>query len=213
MTDQPQPPMPDTPPQPEHRPEPPTAPAAPAAPAVAPEPAAPVEKKRLSNKVVIGAAAAIIAAIVGTGIVVVQAVNNDDGKPAASATESSAPAEDPATTVADEPEPEPEQTFTTPTAADFTISLRTTSRQCFGSAGCNITVEPDLAYTGFSDDLDPDAVYQITYEITGDTSGPIVKTAELSDQTTLNYTPTSLSTASSSTKLSVKITDITETGV
>ncbi|MFD8899825.1 hypothetical protein [Streptomyces ardesiacus] len=210
MTDQPQPPMPDTPPQPEHRPEPTTTPAAPAAPAAVP---APAEKKRPGNKVIIGAAAAIIAAIVGTGIVVVQAVNNGDDKPAATATESSVPSEDPATTVADEPEADPEPVFTTPTADDFTIELRTTSRQCFGSAGCNITVEPDLAYTGFSDDLDPDAVYQITYEITGDTSGPIVKTAELSEQTTLNYTPTSLSTASSSTKLSVKITDITETGI
>lgn len=212
MTDQPQPPMPDTPPQPEHRPEPPTTPAAPAAPAVVPEPAAPV-KKRLSNKVVIGAAAAIIAAIVGTGVVVVQAVNSGDDKPAATASESSTPSEDPATTVADEPDPDPEPTFTTPTADDFTISLRTTSRQCFGSAGCNITVEPTLTYTGLTDDLDPDAVYQITYEITGDESGPIVKTAELSDQTTLNYTPTSLSTKSSSTKLSVEITDITETGI
>lgn len=210
MTDQPQPPMPDTPPQPEHRPELPTAPAGPAATPAVPELA---ERKRPGNKVIIGAAAAIIAAIVGTGIVVVQAVNNGDDKPASAATESSVPSEDPATTVADEPEADPEPVFTTPTADDFTIELRTTSRQCFGSAGCNITVEPDLAYTGFSDDLDPDAVYQITYEITGDTSGPIVKTAELSEQTTLNYTPTSLSTASSSTKLSVKITDITETGI
>ncbi|MEU8735251.1 hypothetical protein AB0C68_38530 [Streptomyces tendae] len=196
------PPMPDTPPRPETQPQQPSV----AAPAV------PAERKRLSNRVVIGAAAAIIAAIVGTGIVVVQAVNsNDDGKPSAAATQSSAPAEDPATTVADEPDPEPE--FTTPTAADFTIELRTTSRQCFGTAGCNLTVEPTLAYTGLSDDLDPDAVYQITYEIKGDESGPILETAELSDQTTLNYTPTSLSTKSSGTKLSVEITDVVETGI
>ncbi|MEV5703156.1 hypothetical protein AB0L55_37455 [Streptomyces anthocyanicus] len=209
MTDQPQPPMPSMPPQPERQPEPPTAPAAPAAPAAVP---ASAEKKRPGNKVIIAATAAIIAAIVGTGIVVIQIVNNDgDDKPAAAATETSTPAEDPATTVADEPDPEP--TFTTPTADDFTIELRTTSRQCFGSAGCNLTVEPTLSYTGLTDDLDPDAVYQITYEIKGDESGPILKTAELSDQTTLNYTPTSLSTKSSGTKLSVEITDITETGI
>nr|WP_011116946.1 hypothetical protein [Streptomyces violaceoruber]AAO50191.1 hypothetical protein [Streptomyces violaceoruber] len=206
MTDQPQPPLPDFPPQPQQQPELPTTVETASAPA-------PAEKKRPGNKVIIGAAAAIIAVIVGTGVVVVQAVNDGDDKPAAAATKSSAPAEDPATTVADEPEPDPEPTFTTPTADDFTIELRTTSRQCFGSAGCNITVEPQLSYTGFSDDLDPDAVYQITYEIKGDDSGPILKTAELSDQTTLNYTPTSLSTKSSGTKLSVKITDIIETGV
>jgi hypothetical protein len=190
------------PPMPDHQPQPTPAPDSPAS--------TPARKPR--NWVVIGAAAAIIAAVIGTGVVVTQAVN-DDGKPAATATESSTPAEDPATTVADEPEPDAEPTFTTPTADDFTIELRTTSRQCFGSAGCNITVEPTLTYTGLTDDLDPDAVYQITYEIKGDESGPILDTAELSDQTTLNYTPTSLSTKSSSTKLSVKITDIIETGV
>lgn len=187
------------PPMPDHQPQ---------SPASAPAPA-----KRPRNWVVIGAAAAVIAAIIGTGVVVTQTVNDDDGKPAATATESSTPAEDPATTVADEPEPEPDPTFAVPTADDFTIELRTTSQQCFGSAGCNITVEPALAYTGLTDDLDPDAVYQITYEIKGDESGPILKTAELSDQTTLNYTPTSLSTKSSGTKLSVEITDIIETGV
>ncbi|MYU20807.1 hypothetical protein GTY84_02835 [Streptomyces sp. SID8352] len=170
---------------------------------------APAEKKRPGNKVIIGASAAIIAAIVGTGAV--QAVNDRDDTSATTATESSEPAEAPVTTVADEPEPEP--TFVEPTVDDFTIELRTTSRQCFGSAGCNITVEPKLSYTGLTDALDPDAVYQITYEIKGDDSGPILKTLELSDQTTLNYTPTSLSTASASKKLSVKITEINETGV
>lgn len=190
------------PPMPDHQPQPTTP--APDSPATTPA-------RKPRNWVVIGAAAAVIAAVIGTGVVVTQAVNDDDGKPAAAATESSAPAEDPATTVADEPDPDP--TFAVPTADDFTIELRTTSRQCFGSAGCSITVEPALAYTGLTDDLDPDAVYQITYEIKGDESGPILKTAELSDQTTLNYTPTSLSTKSSGTKLSVEITDIIETGV
>ncbi|MFD4347424.1 hypothetical protein ACFWQ6_21630 [Streptomyces coelicoflavus] len=162
---------------------------------------------------VIGAAAAVIAAIIGTGIVVVQAVNNDDSnKPAAAATESSAPA-DPATTVDDVPVPDPEPVFAEPAVGDFTIELRTTSRQCFGSAGCSVTVEPELSYMGISDDLDPDALYEITYEIKGDESGPILETAELSDQTTLNYTETSLSTKSAGTKVSVKITDIVTTGL
>ncbi|GAA2225705.1 hypothetical protein GCM10010360_54280 [Streptomyces nogalater] len=30
------------------------------------------------------------------------------------------------------------------TAGDFPVSLRTTKRQCFGSAGCTMTVEPHL---------------------------------------------------------------------
>ncbi|MEU5629155.1 hypothetical protein [Streptomyces tendae] len=160
---------------------------------------------------VIGAAAAVIAAVIGTGIVVVQATN-DDNEPAATAAESSALA-DMATTVDDEPEPDLEPTFAEPAVGDFTIELRTTSRQCFGSAGCNLTVEPKLSYVGVSDELDPDAVYEITYEIKGDESGPILETAELSDQTTLNYTETSLTTKSAGTKVSVKITDIVSTGL
>lgn len=195
MTDQaPQPPMPDFPPQPESQPEQPPA-------------AAPAETKRLSNKVVIGAAAAVIATIIGTGIVVVQAINNDDSEPTATAGASSAP-----TAAVDEPTPEP-PVYADLTPDSFTITLRTTEQQCFGSAGCNVTVEPDLSYVGLGDDIDPDATYEITYEIKGDESGPVIGTAELSERTTLNYTPSSISTASSDTKISVKITDVRTTGV
>ncbi|SEQ97773.1 hypothetical protein [Streptomyces radiopugnans] len=200
MTDQaPQPPMPDFPPQPESQPEQPPA-------------AAPAEAKRLSNKVVIGAAAAVIATIIGTGVVVVQAIGNDGSEPTATASASSAPTEDVATAAADEPTPEP-PVYADLTPDSFTITLRTTAQQCFGSAGCHVTVEPDLSYVGLSDDIDPDATYEITYEIKGDESGPVIGTAELSERTTLNYTPSSLSTVSSDTKLSVEITDVRTTGL
>ncbi|WP_245641248.1 hypothetical protein [Streptomyces megasporus] len=201
MTDQaPQPPMPDFPPPPESQPEQPPA-------------AASAEAKRLSNKVVIGAAAAVIATIIGTGIVVVQAIDNDDSGPTATASASSSPTEDVAATAAnEEPTPEP-PVYADLTPDSFTITLRTTAQQCFGSAGCNVTVEPDLSYVGLSDDIDPDATYEITYEIKGDESGPVIGTAKLSERTTLNYTPSSISTASSDTKLSVKITDVRKTGV
>lgn len=169
-----------------------------------PEPPA---KKRGSNAVIIGAAAAVIAAVVATGVVVVQ-TRDDDSKPAATA--SSAPGKDAETTVAEEAETEP--TYEVPDVDDFTMTLRTTERQCFGSAGCNVTVEPRLTYEGLGD-LDPDEVYEITYEVSGDESGPVIETAELSDETSLNYTPTSISTASAGAKVSVKITDIAAQGV
>ncbi|MFD8223876.1 hypothetical protein ACFV16_06850 [Streptomyces massasporeus] len=92
------------------------------------------------------------------------------------------------------------------------MKLRTTERQCFGSAGCNMTVEPRLSYLGLTEDIDPDAVYEITYEIRGGESGPVIETAELSDRTSLNFTPTVLSTASASSKVSVEITDVTVQG-
>lgn len=52
------------------------------------------------------------------------------------------------------------------------------------------------------------ATYEITYEIRGDESGPVIERAELTEQTSLSYTPSSISTASARTKVSVKITDI-----
>jgi flagellar basal body-associated protein FliL len=171
-----------------------------------PQPETPA-KKRGSNAVIIGAAAAVIASVVGTGVFVVQS-RDDDSKQAATA--SSTPSKDAETALAEEADEEP--TYETPGVDDFTMKLRTTERQCFGSAGCNLTVEPRLTYEGI-EDLDPDVVYEITYEVSGDESGPVIETAELSDETTLDYTPSSISTASAGTKVSVKITDITTQGV
>ncbi|MGW6356860.1 hypothetical protein ACWFR5_17175 [Streptomyces sp. NPDC055092] len=76
-----------------------------------------------------------------------------------------------------------------------------------------------MAPTGSTDrckpaqSVDPDAVYEITYEIHGDQSGPVIETAELSDRTSLNYTPSLTSTASASTRISVEITDVSAQGL
>ncbi|MFI9248237.1 hypothetical protein ACIGXF_38070 [Streptomyces sp. NPDC053086] len=156
-------------------------------------------KKSRTNLVIIGSAVAVIAAVVATGVVVVQA-SDDDSKPAAVET----PAEEVTSAASDDPEPR----YAEITVNSFTIKLRTTKRQCFGSAGCNMTLEPSLTYLGDSASIDPDAVYEITYELHGDESGPVIETAELSSRTSLNYTPSSISTASAGTKVSVEITDV-----
>lgn len=174
-------------------------------PPLPPEPPA-VPKKSRTNLVIVGSAVAVIAAVVATGIVVVQSA--DSGSKPAAASTSSAPAEE-AVTAAEEPAPTP--TYAVVDADSFTIDLKTKSRQCFGSAGCNLTVEPNLTYVGIGD-IDPDAVYEITYEIRGDESGPVIATAELSNETSLNYTPSLISTASAGAKVSVEITDVTVQG-
>ncbi|WP_330267352.1 hypothetical protein [Streptomyces griseorubiginosus] len=201
----------------ENLPQPPAAPPPPVLPPPAFPPPSPIEapapsNKRRANAVIIGSAAAVIAAIVTTGLVVVGATTGstpNDDKPSTTAAPSSA-GEDLAAPFAEaDPEPDPEPTYAQVDADSFSIDLRTTERQCFGSAGCNVTVEPDLTYLGSSGDLDPDAVYEITYEIHGDESGPVIQTAELTNQTSLSYRPSLISTASASTELSVEITDIT----
>ncbi|MEU9168862.1 hypothetical protein AB0D34_13855 [Streptomyces sp. NPDC048420] len=160
-------------------------------------------KKRRTNAIIVGSAAAVIVTIVTTGVVVVGATKgstNDDDKPPTTAA-SSVPDADVVSPVA-------EPTYGEVDAESFSIDLRTTARQCFGSAGCNVTVEPELIYLGSSGVLDPDAVYEITYEIHGDDSGPVIATAELTDQTSLSYRPSLISTTSASTELSVEITNI-----
>ncbi|MFD8254691.1 hypothetical protein [Streptomyces werraensis] len=173
-------------------------------------PAPPEKPKRtLSNGIVIGAAAAVIAAVIGTGVFVVQAMNDDDSKPASTSSSSRATEESEPVVEDEVEEPDLDLYVTDPAATDFKIELRTKSKQCFGSAGCNLVVEPELTYDGLTSELDPALTYEITYEITGDESGPIVQTAELTDQTTVTYDTTVVSTPSRGTELSVEVTDVT----
>ncbi|MFJ9559844.1 hypothetical protein ACIRQQ_07370 [Streptomyces fuscichromogenes] len=167
-------------------------------------PTSPVKTSR-ANLVIAASAAAVIAAVVGTGIVVVHSSN---GSKSAAATTLTGGDTGAAATEA----PTPTPSYDEVTADSFTIELKTTKRQCFGTAGCNVTVEPRLTYLGDSEAIDPDAVYEISYEIHGDESGQVIETAELSDRTSLNYTPSMISTASPGTKVSVEITDVTAQG-
>ncbi|MFK0062632.1 hypothetical protein ACIQTN_25820 [Streptomyces werraensis] len=177
-------------------------------PATPPAPPAKPKRARSTNAIILGSAAAVIAAVIGTGIFVVQAMNDED-RPATTSSSSRATDEPEPVVEDDVEEPDLDLYVTDPTAADFEIELRTKSRQCFGSAGCNLVVEPELTYNGDTSELDPALTYEITYEITGDESGPILQTAELTDQTTLTFDTTVISTESRGTELSVEVTGVT----
>ncbi|MGW0837150.1 hypothetical protein [Streptomyces prunicolor] len=181
-------------------------PSTPPMPSMPPNDPSQAAKKSRTNLVIIGSAAAVIAAIVGTGVVVVES-RTDESKPVATAKPK---AQDEDTVTAAKPEAEP--TYSEVDADSFTMALKITSRQCFGSAGCNVKVEPDLTILGDGEGIDPDAVYDVTYEIHGDESGPVIATAELSDRRSLNCTPSMISTASAGTKVSVEITEVSVQG-
>lgn len=68
-----------------------------------------------------------------------------------------------------------------PAREECSLDLKTKSRQCFGSAGCNVTLEPNLSYLGPLP-LDPDKTYSITYEVRGSEDGAIIQTMELTNQ-------------------------------
>src|SRR5690606_35476241 len=99
-----------------------------------------------------------------------------------------------------EPTPEPERVA----AKELQVNLTVTDKQCFGSAGCNVTVEPELAFT---DPAAGSGTYSVTYEITGDESGPIVQTMQVTDGS-YEYFPVTMSTESGDVKVSAEVTSV-----
>jgi hypothetical protein len=159
-----------------------------------------------NNKLVAAVGFAVVAAL-GVGVFAGTWIDSDatGGKTSASERpESVDPVEEP--DVFDDAGPK--TVYVTPTASDFTIELKVKSKQCFGSAGCNVVVEPELSYDGLSSELDPEATFDITYEISGGDSGEIVETLELSNQEDVSFSETLVSTSSSSVTPKVKITDV-----
>jgi hypothetical protein len=110
-----------------------------------------------------------------------------------------------------EPTADPSETATagvhTPTAADFKVSIKVLSKQCFGSAGCNIEYRPRISGVGT---LPEEGTVEVSYKITG-AEGPIQGTFTITlgeDPTVQGQDEESTSTSSSSAKLKIKITDV-----
>lgn len=101
--------------------------------------------------------------------------------------------------------------YADPVAADFTMSGKITSKQCFDSAGCNIELVPQITYTGAG--AKPNSVWDVTFDVIG-SEDAITQTLTITfDATgkTGTYTQDSIfaSTKKQSDALSFKITSIT----
>lgn len=59
--------------------------------------------------------------------------------------------------------------YAKPLPADFTLKLTELSRQCFGSAGCNVTFTVELTKTNTAAVYDPAKSWRVTYTVTGTT--------------------------------------------
>jgi hypothetical protein len=112
------------------------------------------------------AAVAVAAAITLTGC---SGGNTETIKPNPSATSEDAAATQAQATT---------QTDIHPTKSDFVMRLRITSKQCFGSAGCNLEYDviPKWAGDQPAADTQLDGKYDLTYAVTGAEDGPIVET-------------------------------------
>ena len=87
---------------------------------------------------------------------------------------------------------------------DFLIELKVTEKQCFGSAGCNVTTKASVTYTGVYDLDELPSLIDITYKIKGATE-PYTATIEMEDGKYSADTAV-LSTRRSSSKLTAVVT-------
>lgn len=204
--------------QPHVPPLPPTPPAAVPAPAAglpggstlpgAPIPATPGKRSNVLAWAV-GGIALVIA--LGCGGAVIAVVSGDDTKSAADTTPSSASPGSAAPTTAT-PTTAPASTAPavvtyTPTKSDFKLNVKVLRKQCFGSAGCNITYRIDVTYTGA--ELDPFKTYEVTYEVKGG-EDPIVNTFEVTDDSASVEQEEFASTRRSADKLTAVVTSVSE---
>lgn len=95
------------------------------------------------------------------------------------------------------------------TTDNIELSLKTTEKQCFGSAGCIVKVKVEA---GWDSTLSPDETWEVTYEITGDESGPIVGSFDVTGQQ-YDVNTENLSTKSKSTKIRIKVTSVDKLGI
>ncbi len=97
-------------------------------------------------------------------------------------------------------------------AADVKLSLKTIDKQCFGSAGCNVSVQVQAKHAGGLGTFVTPDTWLVTYEIRGGSDGPTIGSFEISDGS-YDMNTEDLSTASSGTKLTVKVVDVEKQGL
>lgn len=96
------------------------------------------------------------------------------------------------------------------TKSDVKLTLKVTSKDCFGSAGCNVDVQVKASadYSKLGNNS-----WDVTYSIKGDEDGPTIGTLTLDPDGTYNVREESLSTKSSGTKISVTVTEVEKVGL
>ncbi|SRR6266498_474879 len=93
-----------------------------------------------------------------------------------------------------------------PVKADFKLTPKVLSKQCFGSAGCNVTFRILINYTGPV--LEPGKEYEVLYEVRGGEDGPISNKFTVTGDESSVDEEEMVSTKSSRTKLTAVVTDV-----
>lgn len=176
-------------------------------------PAAPAKKSRLG--LVLGGIALLLAVIGGT--VATTIALQSDGKPAAAPKPLSAWDREQQQDLAGEVLPDPTETAATPdghivTASDMTLKTKITSKKCFGSTGCNLTVQVVAERKADVPLPDPGTTWLVTYEITGVDDSPVIGSFEITDgEYTVNEE--ALGTKNAKSKVKIRITGVEKVGI
>ncbi len=97
----------------------------------------------------------------------------------------------------------------TPKASDWDLKIKVRDKQCFGSAGCNMTVRVTPKFVGDGSTVPDEGTISLTYHLTGDESGTITGTLDVDCATTESDVGEEyISTRSSGTQPKAKITDL-----
>jgi hypothetical protein len=94
----------------------------------------------------------------------------------------------------------------TPKVEDYQLELIVIEKQCFGSAGCLITVRPDLAYGGFPTPSGKE--YMLVYEIIGGEDGVEIFNLTIHDDGQYTFRDLTISTAHKDDELTVEIVEL-----
>lgn len=176
-----------------------------------PTPAEPVPTpptpKRRGWPWIVGIVAVLLSFGLGLGIGL-SAV--DESVTADSPVATAEPADDePAPKPKSEPAPEPE--FYEPTVADYVLTIKELEKQCFGSAGCNISFRVEVT-TLYTETVDPNATYELTYEVQGG-DDPLLNTLTLTGDQYETDESEFIGTASSDAKLTAVVTSVSKRGL
>lgn len=107
-------------------------------------------------------------------------------------------------TAADTPTPTP--SYYIPVPSDFTITVKITSKQCFGSAGCNVKFRIVPKYHGDSN-LPPTGTLEVTYDIKG-AEDPYTNSFTIEGDTVSYPSEEFVSTKTTKVNLKVVVTDV-----
>ena len=170
-----------------------------------PRPAGPPSPPWYRRGWVLFAAGLVVGLLFGSAIGSADPAPSAGQRPKAAATAPAAAAAVTTTEVTSPPATDPPTVV--PKPKDFKLSVKVLSKQCFGSAGCNLTYRIDASWP---DGYDPDLEYEVVYEVRGGEDGPQVNTMTVQGDRYDRPQEETIGTSSAGRRLTAVVTSVEE---